>query len=218
MKKIFKKIKNNKTLSILGVLIIGVFSVLIVRFTYSYYAAKYNNAQADIVIESETTDDFKLSMGNPLKIDATPTTLKENGTNIVSSTNASIKLKAGSANNSATYNYYLYFEILNNTFTYSSEQTPEIILTVTGPDGEVTNIEGFTYGTFSGISGFDVTTTNGLFPIATTSIQSNSSTSYTTHDWTFTLTYLNLPIDQSGNIGKSIQVNLYLEKEARSTS
>ncbi len=217
MKKFIKRIKSSKFLAILSVLIITTFCVLISRLTFAYLAPVFNDAQTDVVIKSDTVDDFKLSVGDALKIDATPTTLKENGTNNVTSTTASASLKANSAKNTATYNYYLYFEVLNNTFDYSDGSTPEIILTVMGPDGEVTNVDGLTYGTFNGVSGFDVTQANGLFTIANTSITSNSSTSYTTHDYTITLTYLNLSIDQSGNIGKSINVNIYADKQARSS-
>ena len=215
MKKFIKKIKSNKFLYILGALIVGVFFILIARVTYAFLAPIINNAQTNIVIKSDTVDEFKLKVGNPLKLDATPTTLKENGTNYTTSTTATASLKANSTKNTATYNYYLYFQIENNTFTYTSGTTPEIILTITNPNGEeVTSIEGLTYGTFNGVSGFDVTTQSGLFNIANNyQITSNSSTTATIHEWTVTLTYLNQAYDQSGNFGKSMQVGVLLQKE-----
>ena len=215
MKKFIKKIKSNKFLYILSVLIVGVFFILIARVTYAFLAPIINNAQTNIVIKGDTVDEFKLKVGNPLKLDATPTTLKENGTNYTTSTTATASLKANSTKNTATYNYYLYFQIENNTFTYTNGTTPEIILTITNPNGEeVTSIDGLTYGTFNGVSGFDVTTQNGLFNIANNySITSNSSTTFTNQVWNITLTYLNLPIDQSGNFGKSMGVNILLQKE-----
>ncbi len=215
MKNFIKKIKSNKFLYILSVLIVGVFFILIARVTYAFLAPIINNAQTNIVIKGDTVDEFKLKVGNPLKLDATPTTLKENGTNYTTSTTATASLKANSTKNTATYNYYLYFQIENNTFTYTSETTPEIILTITNPNGEeVTSIEGLTYGTFNGVSGFDVTTQSGLFNIANNyQITSNSSTTATIHEWTVTLTYLNQAYDQSGNFGKSMQVGVLLQKE-----
>ena len=215
MKKFIKKIKSNKFLYILSVLIVGIFFILIAKVTYAFLAPIINNAQTNIVIKGDTVDEFKLKVGNPLKLDATPTTLKENGTNYTTSTTATASLKANSTKNTATYNYYLYFQIENNTFTYTSGTTPEIILTITNPNGEeVTSIEGLTYGTFNGVSGFDVTTQSGLFNIANNySITSNSSTIATIHEWTVTLTYLNQAYDQSGNFGKSMGVNVYLQKE-----
>ena len=219
MKKFIKKIKSNKFLYILSVLIVGVFFILIARVTYAFLAPIINSAQTNIVIKGDTVDEFKLKVGNPLKLDATPTTLKENGTNYTTSTTATASLKANSTKNTATYNYYLYFQIENNTFTYTSGTTPEIILTITNPNGEeVTSISGLTYGTFNGVSGFDVTTQNGLFSIANNyQITSNSSTTATIHEWTITLTYLNQAFDQSGNFGKSMEVGVLLQKEKMKT-
>ena len=217
MKKFIKKIKSNKLLSILSVLIIGVFFILIARVTYAYLAPVFNSAKTDVMGSSDTVDDFKFELGDPLKIDATPTTLKENGTNYVTSTTAKALLKANSTKKIATYNYYVYFQIVSNTFTYSDGSTPEIILTVTNPNGEeVTSIEGLTYGTFNGVSGFDVTTKEGTFNIANNhEITSNSSTTYTTQSWNITLTYLNLSIAQSANFGNSMGVNVYITKNEK---
>ena len=190
MKKFINKIKNNKVLSILSVLIIGLFFILVTRITYAYLAPVINDAQTNVVGSTDTVDDFKFELGNPLKINATPTTLKENGSNYTTSTTAKALLKANSTKKTATYNYYVYFQIASNTFTYSDGSTPEIILTITNPNGEeVTSIEGLTYGTFNGVSGFDVTTKKGLFNIANSyEIISNSSTTYTTQSWTIKIT------------------------------
>ena len=217
MKKFINKIKNNKVLSILSVLIIGLFFILVTRITYAYLAPVINDAQTNVVGSTDTVDDFKFELGNPLKINATPTTLKENGSNYTTSTTAKALLKANSTKNTATFNYYVYFQIKSNTFTYSDGSTPEIILTVTNPNGdEITSIDGLTYGTFNGVSGFDITTKKGLFNIANNhEITSNSSTSYTTQSWTIKITYLNLSIDQSTNFGNSMGVNVYITKNEK---
>ena len=170
-----------------------------------------------MVGSTDTVDDFKFELGNPLKINATPTTLKENGTNYTTSTTAKALLKANSTKKTATFNYYVYFQIKSNTFIYSDGSTPEIILTVTSPNGdEITSIDGLTYGTFNGVSGFDITTKKGLFNIANNhEITSNSSTTYTTQSWTIKITYLNLSIDQSANFGNSMGVNVYITKNEK---
>ena len=215
MKIFINKIKNNKVLSILSVLIIGLFFILVTRITYAYLAPVINDAQTNVVGSSDTVDDFKFELGNPLKINATPTTLKENGSNYTTSTTAKALLKANSTKKTATFNYYVYFLIKTNTFTYSDGSTPEIILTVTNPNGdEITSIDGLTYGTFNGVSGFDITTKSGLFNIANNhEITSNSSTAYTTQSWTIKITYLNLSIDQSTNFGNSMGVNMFIRKD-----
>ena len=215
--KLMDKIKKNKLLYFLGVLIIGVFIVLIVRVTYAFLGANINEARENVVVDSDTTDNLQFSIGDPLVINATPTTLPKNGANLVDESVATATLLANSTNDTAEYSYYVYFTISNNTFTYTDGSTPEIILTVTGPDDNpVTNIEGLTYGTFNGVAGFDVTTQNGKFTVASNyAITASSSTDATKHDWTFTLTYLNLSFDQSGNYGNSMTTEISMTKEEK---
>ena len=217
MKKFIKTIKSNKVLSVLSVLIIGLFFILVTRITYAYLAPVINDAQTNVVGSTDTVDDFKFELGNPLKINASPTTLKENGSNYTTSTTAKVLLKANSTKKTATFNYYVYFQIKSNTFTYSDGSTPEIILSITSPNGdEITSIDGLTYGTFNGVSGFDITTKKDLFNIANRyEITSNSSTTYTTQSWTIKITYLNLSIDQSANFGNSMGVNVYITKNEK---
>ncbi len=216
MNKFIKKIKNNQVLYVLSILIIGILLLLIARITYAYLAPRIQSALGNVTTISDTVDDFKLELGRPLSLNATSTTLPESGSNLVVTSTEIAKLKANSTKKTANYNYYLYLQITNNTFKYSDGTTPEIILTITDPNGnEITSLDNLTYGTYNGVSGFDVTTTTGLFAIANNyEITSNSSTTYTEHDWNITLTYLNLNIDQSGNYGNSFETKLYLQKEA----
>ena len=218
MKKAIDKIKNNKVLYFLSILIIGLLIILVARITYAYLAPRISSALGNVTVDSDTVDDLDFIIGDPLNIDATSTTLPENGTNIVSSSVSSASLTANSTKNTAEYNYYLYFQILSNNFTYSNGSTPEIILTITDPNGdEVTNVSGLNYGTFSGVSGFDVTTKKGLFTIADGyTITSNSSTSATIQNWTFTLTYLNLSFDQSANYGHNLTTKVIMSRSERS--
>ena len=215
--KLMNRIKNNKLLYFLGVLIVGVFIVLIVRFTYAYLGASINDAQGNVTINSDETDRLDFEIGDPLSVDATPTTLPENGTNLVDTTTAKAILTANTTNNTANYSYWVYFNISNNTFTYSDGSTPEIILTVTDPTGNpVTNVEGLTYGTYNGVAGFDITTENGVFTIASDyAIAVNSNTEPTEQTWNFTLTYLNLDFDQSGNYGNSMTTEISMTKEEK---
>ena len=217
MNKFIKRIKNNQALYILNILIIGILLLLIARITYAYLAPRIQSALSNVTTISDTVDDFKLELGRPLSLNATATTLPESGSNLVVTSTEIAKLKANSTKKIATYNYYLYLQITNNTFKYSDGTTPEIILTITDPNGnEITSLDNLTYGTYNGVSGFDVTTKTGLFAIANNyEITSNSSTTYTEHDWNITLTYLNLNIDQSGNYGNSFETKLYLQKEEK---
>ena len=215
--KLFGKYKRKNILYFLSVLIVGIFIVLVVRFTYAFFVGRVNEAAGNVQVGTDTVDDLDFAVGNPLSIDATPTTLPENGANLTSSTTATATLTANSTNSQATYNYYVYLNIPSNTLVYSDGSTPEVILTVTDPSGNnVTNIEGLTYGTFSGIAGFDVTTVSGAFAVANNyAITSSSSTSATTQNWTFTLTYINHSFDQSINFGNSMSVEIILTREER---
>ena len=213
--KFIDRVKKNKLLYFLGVLIVGVFIVLIVRFTYAYLAANVNEARGNVTVDSDETDNLKFAVGEPLSIDATPTTLPENGENLVDTTTSTATLLANSTNETAEYSYWVYFTISNNTFIYSDGSTPEIILTVTDPTGSpVTNIDGLTYGTYNGVAGFDVTTANGVFAVASDyAITSSSSTIATEQTWNFTLTYLNQSYDQSANYGNSMTTEISMQKE-----
>ncbi len=213
--KLINKVKESKFLSVLAVLIVGCLVILIIRFTYAYFAAQINDARDDVTLGSDLTDVFDFEIGDPLSIAATPTTLPENGTNLISETYAKASLLANTTNNVAEYSYWVYFNISNNTFVYSDGSIPEIILTVTDPDGNpVTNIEGLTYGTYNGVAGFDVTTQNGTFAVASDyTITSNSSTDATEQTWNFTLTYLNQSYDQSVNFGNGMTTEVSMTKE-----
>ena len=217
MKKFIKRIKNNQVLYVLSILIIGILLLLIARITYAYLAPRIQSALGNVTTISDTVDDFKLELGRPLSLNATSTTLPESGSNLVVTSTEIAKLKANSTKKTATYNYYLYLQITNNTFKYSDGTTPEIILTITDPNGnEITSLDNLTYGTYNGVSGFDVTTKTGIFTIANNyEITSNSSSTYTEHDWNITLTYLNLNIDQSVNYGNSFGTKLFLTKDEK---
>lgn len=213
--KLISKIKKNKFLSILSVLIVGCLILLLVRFTYAYFAAQVNDAKNDITLNTDLTDVFDFEIGEALTIDVTPTILPENGENLTSSSYARATLLANTTNNYAEYSYWVYFIISDNTFVYSDGTSPEVILSVTDPDGNpVTNIAGLTYGTFNGVSGFDVTAQNGVFAVANDyTIVSNSNTDKTEQTWNFTLTYLNEDFDQSANIGNKMVTEIALKKE-----
>ena len=218
MKNIINRIKNDKVLFFLSILIIGVFLVLVIRITYSYLAAYINEARENVTIGSDTVDEFKFIEGDKLDLNVTPTTLPEGGGNYSQSTTYKASLLANSTNNSAEESYYVYFDITENTLQYIEEGNPEVILSVFQGETEITNIDGLTYGTYNGVTGFDVTEATGLFTVASDyAITSNSSTDATVQNWTFTLTFLNQNYDQSGNYGNNMNVEFIMSKEEKIT-
>ena len=219
MKSFIDRVKSDKLLFFLSVLIIGLFLVLIIRITYSYLAASINEAGNNVTMGSDKTDELNFIKGDNLVLNATPTTLPEGGANYVDSTTYSASLKANSTNNTANYTYYVYFNIPTNTINYIEENTPEVILTIRQGDNTITNISGLTYGTYNGVAGFDITNKTGLFTVASNyAISSTSSSTATLQDWTFTLTYLNQNYDQSANYGNSMNVEIIMSKEEKETS
>ena len=214
MKNIINRIKNDKVLFFLSILIIGVFLVLVIRITYSYLAAYINEARENVTLGSDTTDEFKFIEGETIDLNVTSTTLPEGGGNYAQSTTYRAELTANSTNNTAEESYYVYFNVTANTLGYIQEGNPEVILTVFQGETEITNIDGLTYGTYNGVTGFDVTTATGMFTVASDyAITSNSSTTPTVQNWTFTLTYLNQNYDQSGNYGNNMNVEFIFSKK-----
>ena len=219
MKNIINRIKNDKVLFFLSILIIGVFLVLVIRITYSYLAAFINEARENVTLGSDTVDEFKFIEGEAIDLNVTPTTLPEGGGNYAKSTTYGASLLANSTNNTAEESYYVYFNVTANTLGYIQEGNPEVILTVFQGETEITNIDGLTYGTYNGVTGFDVTTATGMFTVASDyAITSNSSTDATVQNWTFTLTYLNQNYDQSGNYGNNMNVEFIMTKEERTVT
>ena len=219
MKNIINRIKNDKVLFFLSILIIGVFLVLVIRITYSYLAAFINEARENVTLGSDTTDKLEFFEGNPIDLNVTSTTLPEGGGNYAQSTTYRAELTANSTNNSAEDSYYVYFNVTANTLGYIQEGNPEVILTVFQGGTEITNIDGLTYGTYNGVTGFDVTEATGMFTVASDyAITSNSSTDVTVQNWTFTLTYLNQNYDQSGNYGNNMNVEFIMTKEEKATT
>lgn len=209
-----EKIKNNKILMSLAVLVVGVLLILVFRIAYAYLAKETLRTEKNVVGETAEVDRLRFNIGTPLTLKATSTTLPENGSNLVVTSTPSASFTANSTNNTATTNYNLYLAIADNDFVYTTtDHKPEIILTVTNPAGtNVTSISGLTYN--STLGGFDVTTYNGVIKIAENyTITSNSSTTATTQTWTLKLTYINLATDQSANYGKEFSTEIALKKD-----
>ena len=213
-----KKIDKRKIfLVIIIILILIVIALFIGKFTFSYLAPDISE---DINSKGEVTasgDTIIFNNGKALTLSATTDNFTTGGTNLTSTTNPTAKLVASSKTNKADSTYYVGVYIKNNTYTYSTTaKTPEIILTIKDEKGNnVTSVEGLTYTTSGGVSGFDVTDKTGLFNVKTDySITTTSSTTGTTHTWTFTLTFVNLSTDQSVNENANMNLDVYLQKKA----
>ena len=214
-----KKIDKRKIfLVIIIILILIVIALFIGKFTFSYLAPDISE---DINSKGEVTasgDTIIFNNGKALTLSATTDNFTTGGTNLTSTTNPTAKLVASSKTNKADATYYVGVYIKNNTYTYSTTaKTPEVLLTIKDEKGSnVTSVDGLTYTTSGGISGFDVTDKTGLFNIKTDyPIATTSSTTGTTHTWTFTLTFVNLSTDQSVNENANMNLDVYLQKNGK---
>ena len=212
-----EKINARKlSLIFIFVLILLVLALLVGKFSYSYLGQRIGE---DLEGQGEVTasgDTLIFSKGNNLSLSATSDNFTTGGSNLSSTTNPKVKLVASSRTNKANATYYVGVFIKNNSYTYSTtDNTPEVILTIKDENGNnvTSGVDGLTYVTSNGVSGFDITGKSGLFNIKTDyPISTNSSTTGTTHTWTFTLTFVNLSADQSVNENANLNVDVYLQK------
>ncbi len=208
-------------------LIIGVIALFVViSATYAFFQAQLQSgAQTDVNIGSNTTDSLTFDVNNAINLNINQFNFGVGAGNLSSNATASATLLANNSSNTATYTYYVYFRINSNEFTYTtSDSKPEIILTVTDPEGNpVTSIDGLTYvqniqtttsdGSTQTVSGFDITTATGTFAVASDYSITANSTTPTTQNWQFTATFINLDSDQQANTGKEMDAEIIIQED-----
>ena len=209
---------NGRKLSLIFIfiLILLVIALLVGKLTFSYLGPTLGE---DLSNEGEVTasgDTLIFTKGSNLSLSATTDNFQTGGSNLSSTTNPKVRLIASSKTNSASATYYVGVVINSNSYTYTtSNNTAEVILTIKDENGNnvTSGVDGLTYVTSGGVSGFDVTGKTGLFNIKTDyPISTTSSSTGTTHTWTFTLTFVNLGTDQSDNENASMDLDIYLQK------
>ena len=194
--------------------------ILIVGATYAYFQNQYGSASnADVNVTTYTTDVLTFETGDAISLYADQTSFGQEKGSLSGETFAKATLVANNKTNEATDNYYVYFNIENNTFKYTlGEDKPELILTVTGPDGsEVTEISGLTHKVVQdrenkSISGFDVTTTNGLITIANK--KTITATPSKEEEYKLKLTFVNYEGNQTENTTSGLSAKVMIQKES----
>ena len=220
---------NRKTLEIV-IICVATFIIAIFSVTYAYFENQTGGtAKGNASVETDSIDILNFNVSNDISLTINQFNFGVGAGNLSDSATATASLKANNTTNSASYNYYVYFRINTNGFTYTTDdQKPEILLTITNPAGQaVTSIEGLTYKsnvtttTSSGtqtVSGFDITNKTGTFAIASSyPITSNSSTSFTTQNWTITATFINLDTDQQANAGQTMNAEIIIQQNKLQT-
>ena len=212
-----KKIDRKK----LEIIIIGVATILIALFSVSYAYFEHqlsDSVNENVDITTDTADRLNFNVNKEISLSINQFNFGPDAGNQSDDAVATATLLANNTNDTATYTYYVYFRIKSNDYIYTTaDQKPEIILTVADPTGApVTEVEGLTYN--QELGGFDITTANGTFAIASAyTITSNSSVTPTTQNWNFTATFINLDTDQGGNSGKNMNAEIIIQQKARET-
>ena len=188
--------------------------VLTIGVTFAYFMARTGEGkQAGTTITADTVDDLKFNVSKEnLSLNINQFNFASGAGNLTDNVTATASLKANSTKNTATYNYYVYFQIESNDYVYTTtDKKPEIVLSITGPNGEITSVDGLKYVSATNadgtvVKGFDITEqSSSVIKIADSyEISSSSSTNYTTQDWTFTVSFINLDTNQADNEGKTL--------------
>ena len=214
--------KNKKKALILSIVAVVTLIALVVGATYAYFKAQGGTGSStEVKVTTYTTDMLTFTTGSAISLYADQSSFGSDKGSLSGETFAKATLVANNKTNEATDNYYVYFNIENNTFKYTlGEDKPELILTVTGPDGnEVTSLPGLTYKTVQdrenkSISGFDVTTTNGLITIANKkTITATQATPSKEEQYTLKLTFVNYEGDQTANATSTLSAKVMIQKE-----
>ena len=211
--------KNKKQALILSIVAVVTLIALVVGATYAYFKAQGGTGSStEVKVTTYTTDMLTFTTGNAISLYADQSSFGQEKGSLSGETFAKATLVANNKTNEATDNYYVYFNIENNTFKYTlGNDKPELILTVTGPDGnEVTEIPGLTHKVVQdrenkSISGFDVTTTNGLITIANN--KTITAAPSKEEQYTLKLTFVNYEGDQTENAKSTLSAKVMIQKE-----
>ena len=214
--------KNKKQALILSIVAVVTLIALVVGATYAYFKAQGGTGSStEVKVTTYTTDMLTFTTGSAISLYADQSSFGQEKGSLSGATFAKATLVANNKTNEATDNYYVYFNIENNTFKYTlGADKPELILTVTGPDGnEVTSLPGLTYKTVQDrenktVKGFDVTTTNGLITIANKkTITATKAKPNVEEQYTLKLTFVNHEGDQTANAKSTLSAKVMIQKE-----
>ena len=204
------------------VLIVSIL-LLTIGVTFAYFMAQTGaGAKSNANITADTVDDLKFSVSkDSLSLNINQFNFAKDSGNISDSITATASLKANSTKKTATNNYYVYFLIENNEYFYTTEDMkPEIILSITGPNGEITSLNNLSYVTATSadgteVKGFDITgqKSSPIIVAEQQEITSTSSMNYTNQEWNFTITFINLDSDQTDNEGKTLTGKVLIQKD-----
>lgn len=209
---------NNKKTTVITISAILALILLVATATYAYFQADLgNNKEIDVTVSTvPQTDLLSFTVGDPISLQADNTSFVKGGDSVSDTTNVKALLTA--VKGGGIKYYYIYLLIPINEFIYTQdENTPELILTITKPDGtELTTLYGLTYKTVTDgkgitIKGFDITTKKGLITIAN---NRKITAKFTVEEqWNVTITLVNYNVNQSYNLAKTFKSKLIIQQD-----
>ena len=211
--------EDKRNAVLLTVIAVVTLLLCVIGATLAYFQAQGGvSVQANVNVTTNTTDNLSFLVGNPISFSITQDNFGLGMGNRSGSTTATATLTANNATNTATENYYIYLDISNNSFVYTTDTNQaEMLLRVIDPTGaEVTSIPGLTRKTSGSgeneVTGFDITTSTGLITIADN--YEITATPQATQEWTVEIVFVNLDTDQQENTGKTFSAELLIQRNA----
>ena len=210
---------ENKKVKIVSIISIIALVITVIGATFAYFMAQTGEGKStDVKINANTVDTFTFETGSALNLNLNQENFASGAGNQTGTTFAKAMLTANNKTNTATEHYYLYLNISSNTFTYTQdENTPEILLSIKdSSNNEITTLTGLTYKTVTdgkgaSISGFDITTKNGLVTLFDN--REITASPSKTEEWNITVTFVNYNANQVANAGKSFSSKVMIQKE-----
>ena len=209
---------NNKQVIMLSVVVVITLIIVVIGATYAYFQTTSGaGSSTDVNVITATTDLLIFKIDKEINISLTQSDLKKGNGSVSDSTKASATLTASNSKDvdKTTGRYNIYFIIENNDFEYTtSDAKPELLLTVTDPNGnKVENITGLIHTE----NGFDITTRTGGFLLVPDYDIEATRGNTTTQEWNVEVTFVNLDTDQVKNMGKSLSGKLYVTRDKMSS-
>ena len=201
--------KNTKYL----IIAVATLIAFTVAGTYAFFQALGGSTSTkNINVETHTSDLFTLTVSDEILLTASQSDFYLNAGDKSATTEAQAKLVPNNKTHTASDTYNVYVVIDTNNFVYTTQnRTPEIVLSITDPNG---NTQGNIVGLNTVTPGvFDITTRTGAFKVAEDYVITTNSASGTTQNWSMTITLKNLDSDQNDNTGKSLSGTIYITKE-----
>ncbi len=150
--------------------------------------------------------------GNAINIEANSFNFVVPGHTLTSETTSTATLIAGSDNRLVQDYYDLKINLERNDFIYTKNpQTPELLLIITNPEGEVVrDLANLEFVSVDGYEGFDITGKEGIYEVTTNHLI--ETTSQTVHNWNIKIAFVNYDHNQDTNRGKYLVGKILIGK------